>query len=85
MFKVNPKVVYPKLNFKIMKAVFRFIIRLAVVNREKHHQRALEEEFKLDRIKYKKQLFSIKKYRSRIIGRYFVDFLVEDKLVLELA
>jgi GxxExxY protein len=48
------------------------------------YQKALEIEFQKRRIKYRRELFGRIEYDGQIVGRYFLDFFVEDKVALEL-
>jgi GxxExxY protein len=67
-----------------MGLVFNVFKNLGFGYREKYYQRALEEEFKKNKIKYKKE-FPVKLYYGdRLIGQYIIDFLVEDKIILEI-
>lgn len=67
-----------------MGLVFKVFKNLGYGYREKYYQRALAEEFKNEKIKYKKESPVKLIYNNRIIGRYFIDFVVEDKIIIEL-
>ena len=51
---------------------------------EKYYQRALSEAFSQQSLSFRQQVNFPLKYREKIIGRNFLDFLVEDKIVVEI-
>lgn len=50
---------------------------------EKHYQRAIEKEFFHQGIKFEKEYPITLRYKGENIGKYFLDFLVEEKVILE--
>jgi GxxExxY protein len=51
---------------------------------EKVYENAMEFEFKKNKLKYKRQ-FPIKiYYQNNIMGEYIADFVVEDRIIVEL-
>ena len=62
----------------------KFVIILEKVFREKHYQKAIELVFTKENIKYVSQCPYKVRYKERIIGRYFMDLLVENKIVIEI-
>ena len=78
------KVVHKELSFKIIGILFEVYNNLGYGYQEKYYERAIEKYFKDRKIKFKRQaLFNIA-IKGEIIGRYYLDFLVEDKIVLEI-
>lgn len=51
---------------------------------EKHYQKALEIEFEKEKTKFERELPVDIFYDNKKIGKYFLDFLIEDKIVLEI-
>jgi len=51
---------------------------------EKFYQRAFTVELKKKNIPFKEQVYYPLKYKDEIVGKQFFDFLIEDKLILEL-
>lgn len=76
--------VYPELSYQIGGIAFNVHNTLGYGLKEKHYQRALAEAFRLASLEFKEQVPVILKYGNKIIGRYYLDFLVEGKIVLEL-
>jgi len=77
------KIVLPKLSYKIMGALFDVHNELDPTMLEKHYQRAIAEEFKNRGISFKKEVSVLLEYKNRPIGKYFLDFIVEDKIIVE--
>jgi len=78
------KVVYPELSYKIVGILFEVYNQLGPGYQEKYYQRAIEAAFKTNKLTFKKQLSLDINFNDVKIGKYFLDFLVEDKIVLEI-
>lgn len=82
--KVKNNLIEPELSYKIIGACFRVHSELGCRYQEKYYQRALEEELRAEGIKYNKELKVDLLYGDKVIGKYFLDFLIKDKIVLEM-
>lgn len=78
------KIIYKELSYKTMGYVYEMYNQVGFGYQEKHYQRILEEIFKNSGLKYKKELIGRIIFNNKIIARYYLDFLVEDKIVVEL-
>jgi len=78
------ELIYKDLCYEIMGLAFNVFKNLGYGYREKYYQRALAEEFNKEKIKYKRECSVKLIYNDRIIGRYFIDFIVEDRIIIEL-
>jgi len=76
--------VYPELSYKIMGILFDVHNRLGGSFEEKYYQRAVEKLFILNKMQFNKELKADILFEGDRIGKYFLDFLVEAKVVLEL-
>ena len=81
---VNRNIVYPNLSYRIVGILFEISNELGGRFKELHYQRATVAAFKKYNIKYISQCPYLIKFNNEIIGRYYMDFVVEDKLVLEI-
>ena len=79
----NNKLIYPKLSYEIMGILYKVQNELGNKYQEKYYQRAIEIELKERNIKYEKELQIDLFYSGEKIGKYFLDFLIEDKIILE--
>ncbi len=80
----NNKVIYKDLSYKIVGVLFEVYNNLGAGLQEKYYERAVAESFKKKNILYKRQVPFKIVYKGKNIGRYFLDFIVEDKIILEL-
>jgi len=75
---------YEDLTREIIGCAFRVFKELGYGYREKVYQRGLVEEFKKQKLFFKKE-FPLKIfYDNRLIAKYFLDFIVENKVIVEL-
>lgn len=75
---------YPELSYKINGILFEVFRQLGGGHREKYYQLAIKEALEKEGIKFKEQFYVPLKFNDKVVGKYFLDFLIEDKLVLEL-
>lgn len=78
------KVIYPKLSYEIIGILFEVHTDLGNRYQEKYYQRAVEVKLKKRKISFSKELAVNLTIDNVIIGKYFLDFLIEDKIILEL-
>lgn len=76
--------VYPQLSYKIVGILFEVHNRLGGNFEEKYYQRAVEKLLGLNKLTFNKELKADISFEGDRIGKYFLDFLVEDKIILEL-
>ena len=80
----NDKVIYKDLSYKIVGILFEVYNELGYGYQEKYYERAVEKIFNNTKLKHKRQApFNIM-FKNEAIGKYYIDFVVEDKIVLEL-
>src|SRR3989344_3412133 len=78
------KLIYPDLSYKIMGVLFKVHNQIGEVRQEKHYQKALEIELRNQKITFEREKKTIFKYEGEKIGDYFVDFVIDGKVLLEL-
>ena len=78
------KLIHPELSYKIMGIIFKAYNELGYGYQEKYYQRAIALELDEEKISYKKEKEIKLNYYGNNIGRYFLDFVIENKIVLEL-
>ena len=84
MSKKCENLVYPDLSYKLLGLAYSVHNKLGGGLREKIYENAMELAFKDEGIKYKRQANLPIKYADAKVGDRFVDFLIEDRIVLEL-
>jgi GxxExxY protein len=75
---------YAHLTFKIRKAVFNVYNELGFGHKEQIYQEALEEEFNQLKLPYKREAKLKVYYKEKKIGDYRPDFVIDDKIILEI-
>jgi GxxExxY protein len=78
------RIIYPKLSYKIIGLLFKIYNELGYGYQEKHYQKALKMELEQNNLKYRQEVLTPLTYQKKCIGRYFLDFLIEDKIAVEL-
>ena len=80
----NSKVIYPELSYKIVGILYNVHTELGGKYQEKYYQRAVEKALLSEKIPFEKELMVDLSFKGEKIGKYFLDFLIEKKIVLEL-
>ncbi len=78
------ELIHKELNYEVVGALFEVYNFLGSGYQEKYYQKALSSEFKKRGIEIKEQLPIKLYFREQYLGVYYVDFLIEDKIVLEI-
>jgi len=77
-------IIYKDLSYNIVGVMFEVFNELGYGYQEKHYERAAEKIFVERKINYKRQLPYNIIFHGEKIGIYYLDFLVEDKIIVEL-
>lgn len=78
------KIIYPELSYKIVGVLFKVHNELGNKYQEKYYQRAIALELTNQHIAFEKEVLVDLMYNNEKIGKYFLDFLIENKIVLEI-
>ena len=84
MEKENPDLIYPELSYQIIGISFKIFNKLGYGFQEKYYQRVFSKEFDIIGLKYEKEKVIDIKYDNKFLGRYLLDFVVDNKIVVEL-
>ena len=84
MERNKSKLVYEKESYKTIGIVYEVFNKLGYGHKEKFYQRAIAEEFKNNDTPFKQEMRVKIKYKEKELGEYILDFLVFDKIVIEL-
>ncbi len=79
----NDNLIYSEISYKIVGIAFDIFNKLGYGFQEKYYQRAFAKELDLLKIKYEKEKNIDVKYKDESIGRYLMDFVVDNKIVVE--
>src|SRR3989344_5213518 len=75
---------YPELSYKIMGILFNVWSEMGYGHKEKFYQKAIENEFKNAGIVFNRELPVKITYNNEPVGILYYDFLVENKIVVEI-
>ena len=79
-----PEILHKKLSYQIIGALFQVFNTLGYGYREQYYQKALTHEFDKLGLLYKKEVVVPLIYGDKKVGNYRLDFLIDDRIVLEL-
>ncbi len=75
---------YGDLTYKIRKCIFEVDNKIGKGHKELIYKNALEEELIKEKLEYKREPSIEIKYENKLVGIYRPDFLIEDKIILEI-
>jgi GxxExxY protein len=75
---------YKDITYKIRKAIFKVYNSLGNGHKEAVYQRSLEEEFRKEGLKFENQKHLSVYYDGKKVGDYIPDFVVENKVIVEI-
>jgi len=78
------KVIYPELSYKVVGILFDVWKEIGYSHKEKYIQSAIESALKKSDIPFERELRADLKFKDDKIGEYFLDFLIDNKIVLEI-
>lgn len=77
-------IVYKEESYEIIGHCFEVFNALGHGLHEKNYQKALEESFSGKKVNFTAQLHVPLKFNDKVIGKYYLDFLIDDIIALEL-
>ena len=80
----SSKLLYPKLSYQIRGAIFTVYKTLGPYHKESVYANAIAEELKKRKIPFKKEKSIDIVYENKNVGVYRPDFLIDNKIVIEL-
>lgn len=84
MINTDNKMIYADITYKVRGCIFNVYNELGFGHKEQVYQKALEKEFIDKKIIYKREKGINVTYKGNVVGSYRPDFIVEDKIILEL-
>lgn len=83
--KIQKKdLLYPEESYQIIGILFDVYNNLGPGHHEKYYQPAISEALKQNKIQFQRQVFYPLKYKNISIGRQYFDFLLFEKIILEI-
>jgi len=78
------KVIYPKLSYRLVGILYDVWNKIGWSHKEKYIENAVAVALKNEGITFKEQAKVELKYQEEKIGVYYLDFIVDNRIVLEL-
>lgn len=82
--QINTDLLYGELTYRVRKAIFNVYNALGFGHKENVYQKALAKEFIILGIPYKEEVPLTVSYKDGAVGSYRPDFIVADKVILEI-
>lgn len=76
--------IYPELSYTIIGVLFEVYNKLGPGHKERYYQRAIAVAFKSAKLSFQEQVYSSLIFDDNNVGKYYFDFLIENKVVLEI-
>src|SRR5438034_9919962 len=76
--------IYPELSYKIIGCAYEVFNELGFGHHEKFYQKALAISFRKNNIEFTEQAYTPLKFHDELLGKLFLDFVVEKTIVVEL-
>lgn len=80
----NQNIIYKDLSYKIIGINYDVYNELGYGYQEKFYQKAIALKLDENKIKYAREIYVPLIFDDKKIGAYFLDFLIDDKIVLEI-
>lgn len=84
MINTDNKLIYADLTYRIRGAIFNVYNQLGYGHKEQVYQKALEKEFSEANLPFKREVSLSVSYKNEVVGSYRPDFVVDDKVIIEL-
>ena len=78
------ELVYPELSYKIVGILYNVFNSLKAGHKEIYYQNAIAIKLRQSNIPFKEQVYFPVAFQNEKVGKYFLDFLIEDKIILEI-
>ena len=78
------QIVYPDLSYKIVGLLYDVHNHLGGGHKENYYQKAISILFKENGLEFKEQVKTPVLFKGEKLGNYFMDFLIENKIILEI-
>ena len=78
------ELIYPELSYKIIGILFMVYNQLGGGYQEKYYQQAIKRKLFMSQLPFLEQVRTDFNYNGKMIGRYYLDFIIDHKVVLEI-
>ena len=78
------EIVHKELSYDIVGILYDIFNKLGPGYQEKYYQKAIKTALDNEKIPYLEQVRADLEYKGRFIGRYYIDFVINHQIVLEI-
>ena len=78
------KIIYPDLSYQIVGILYKVHNKLGWGYQERYYQIAIRRELERIKMPYLEQVRAELNFYEESLGRYFIDFIIDGKIVLEI-
>lgn len=78
------EIIYADLSYKIIGILYDVFNEVGFGHKEMYYQNAIKVAFTNNKIQFQEQVPVSLKYQDSKIGQFYLDFLIDDKIVLEI-
>jgi len=78
------KLLYPDLSYRIVGMLFKVFKSLGSGLQERYYQKAIKLNLQKEKIPFLEQVRTEIELYGNTIGRYYLDFIIDSKIVLEI-
>ena len=75
---------YPELSYEIVGILYDVFNELKSGHKEVYYQNAIAAGLRESNIAFKEQVYFPVVFKDEKVGKYFFDFLIDDKIILEI-
>ena len=75
---------HSELTGKIIKCAFEVYNELSYGLPERIYRRAFEKSLAINNLSYKREVYELITFKNQIIGKYYLDFLIENSVAVEM-
>jgi GxxExxY protein len=83
MVNTEIELLHKELSYKLVGLAFEVFNILGPGHIEKYYQNGFEELLNREKISFKKQLYVPLEFNNKVIGKNFVDLIIEDTVIIE--
>lgn len=76
--------IYPELCYKVIGILFKVWIDIGVGHKESFYQKAISQGLREVKLSFNEQLPAKIQYKNKTVGIYYFDFLIDNKIILEI-
>ena len=76
------KLIEAELSYKVIGVLYEVFNQIGYGHREKAYQAAIANELSRQKIAYKRELYFPVKYKDKIVSKYYLDFLIQNRQLI---